>query len=67
MLNLFHSVFIHDIDDLGLVRIFLGVFKHGYQSQYKSQKQEELDEIIWSRQFDSLSAGSYDTDGIADS
>lgn len=66
MLHLLHGVFIHDIDDLGLIGILFGMLDDGNQSQHKPQKQEELDEIIRSAELDGLGARPYDADRIAD-
>ena len=66
MLDFFHGILIDYIHNLGLVRIFFGVFDDRHQCQNQSQKQEELDEIIWSAELDGLCTGSYDIDGISD-
>lgn len=67
LLNLFHGIIIDYIDNFGLACILFCVLQNWYQSKYKSQKEKNLNEIVWWSQFDGLSAGSYDTDSITDS
>lgn len=40
MLDLLHSILIHDIDDLGLVRMLLRVLQDGDKRQYESEQEE---------------------------